>query len=58
MAVLGDDGVVRREEPEYEPRVLMADNARQVGRPRACCVNPTCGHQWRLRRRFDPDPAP
>ncbi|WP_442803624.1 hypothetical protein OG411_29835 [Streptomyces pseudogriseolus] len=57
LAVLGDDGVVRREEADCEPRIVMADNSRPVGRPRACCVNPGCGHQWRLRRPFDPQPA-
>ncbi|MDX3575942.1 hypothetical protein [Streptomyces sp. FL07-04A] len=54
LAVIGDDGVVRREEWDCEPRVLMADNSEAVGRPRACCTNPDCRHQWRLRRPFDP----
>jgi hypothetical protein len=25
------------------------------GRARAVCSNPQCGHQWVLRRRFDPE---
>jgi hypothetical protein len=25
------------------------------GRARAVCSNPKCGHQWTLRRRFDPE---
>lgn len=57
LALLDDDGVVRREEVDCEPRIVMADNSRPAGRPRACCVNPDCGHQWTLRRHFDPTTA-
>jgi hypothetical protein len=52
LAVVGDDGIVRPAVPGYEPPTLMADNADATGRPRACCTNRDCGHQWRLRRRF------
>ncbi|MFD9256966.1 hypothetical protein [Streptomyces sp. NPDC059538] len=51
-AVIGDDGTVRPADPTWSPPVLMADNAEPTGRPRACCSNRACGHQWRLRRRF------
>jgi hypothetical protein len=53
-AVITDDGTVRPAEPHQRPPVLMADNSDPVGRPRACCTNSDCLHQWRLRRRFDP----
>ncbi|MFH8483570.1 hypothetical protein [Streptomyces sp. NPDC018055] len=56
-AVVSDDGTVRLANPNWQPPVLMADNSRAIGRPRACCVNRACGHQWRLRRPFDPTVA-
>lgn len=53
-AVIDDNGIVRPANPEQAPPTLMSDNADATGRPRACCMNRSCGHQWRLRRRFDP----
>ena len=53
-AVVGDDGIVRPANPAPRPPVLSADNAGVTGRPRACCSNAECRHQWTLRRRFDP----
>lgn len=56
LAVVDDDGVIRLADPEEHPPTVMADNGDAIGRPRACCTE--CGHQWRLRRRFDPIAAP
>lgn len=58
-AVIDSKGVVRPADPDYKPVSVMGDNGRTVGRPRACCTNRDCGHQWRLRRLFDPieDPS-
>lgn len=55
-ATLGADGVVRPADPRRQPSVVMSDNSRIVGRPRACCMKSGCGHQWRLRRPFDVGP--
>lgn len=52
-AVIGDDGAVRPAAPGHHPAPVLADNSTTVGRPRACCLNRACGHQWRLRRRFE-----
>lgn len=57
LAVIDADGIVRPANPHQTAPVLMADNADATGRPRACCLNPACRHQWRLRRRFNPAPA-
>lgn len=57
-AVVDATGTVRPADPARRPPVVMADNAQTVGRPRACCTNPECGHQWRLKRPFSPmDPT-
>ena len=51
LAVVGCDGVVRPAERQ-EPPVVMADNSHPVG-VWAICDARTCGHRWKLRRRFD-----
>lgn len=56
-AIVDADGTVRPADLGQQPPNLMADNAESTGRPRACCTASACGHQWRLRRRFDPDPT-
>jgi hypothetical protein len=53
-AIVGDDGIVRPAGHEPQPPTVMADNSETVGKPRGCCNNPDCRHQWRLRRKFDP----
>ncbi|MET8746376.1 hypothetical protein [Streptomyces sp. NPDC004728] len=51
-AVVGEDGTVRPQSPDdgfghkHDPRPIRA---------RAYC--PTCGHQWTLRRQFEPTAA-
>ncbi len=50
-AVVGDDDVVRPLSGEDEQRV---DHGYWIGRPRGVCANAACGHQWTLRRKFDP----
>jgi hypothetical protein len=53
-AVIDETGTVRPQDParqhglHHDPRPV---------RTRACCLNAECGHQWTLRRRFDPTPA-
>lgn len=56
LAIVDEAGTVRPADPEHTPPPSMSDNSRTVGRPRACCTNRDCGHQWRLRRPFDPNP--
>lgn len=56
-AVIDDTGTVRPADKDHRPPVLMSDNSDTTGRPRACCTNTECGHQWRLRRPFDPTTA-
>ena len=51
LAVVGHDGVVRPAKHK-EPPAVMADNASPVG-VWAVCDARACGHQWKLRRRFD-----
>lgn len=51
-AVIDTEGIVRPDEPDRRPRVVAEDNSNPVGRPRACCMNDECGHQWRIRREF------
>jgi hypothetical protein len=58
-AVVGDDGVVRPQYPDPgdEQQTVVSDAG--ITAARACCSNPECRHQWRLRRRFEaPDPTP
>lgn len=55
-AVIDADGVVRPADPHHRPPVVLADTGGPIGRPRACCL--ACGHQWRLRRPFDPTREP
>ena len=50
LAVVGEDGVVR---PAEGLIGVHHEHATPL-RARACCTNPECGHQWTLRRRFDP----
>jgi hypothetical protein len=54
-AVVDADGVVRPQYPDpaddYQSITYDVDH----GRARAVCSNPKCGHQWTLRRRFDPE---
>lgn len=57
-AVIDDHGTVRPADPDHTPPPAMADNGYTVGRPRACCTNRDCGHQWRLRRPFAPEERP
>ena len=52
LAVVGHDGVVRPATKRQEPPVVMADNSNPVG-VWAICDARACGHQWKLRRRFD-----
>jgi hypothetical protein len=48
LAVVDEDGTVR-------PAVRhMEFRAGESVRTRAVCDDPGCGHQWTLRRRFDP----
>jgi hypothetical protein len=54
--VIGADGVVRPVSAGLPMKVVMADNSTPVGRPRALCMDDDCGHQWRLRRRFETTP--
>jgi hypothetical protein len=56
-AVIDDNGIVRPADPDAFPPYLTADNAEASGHPRACCESRECGHQWRLRRKFDPTRA-
>jgi hypothetical protein len=48
LAVIDDDGVVRPASQQVE-----IFNGEPV-RVRAVCSNDECGHQWTLRRRFEP----
>lgn len=52
-AVIGADGVVR---PTIFGSTFLGDAGAPLGRPRACCS--ACGHQWRLRRPFEPTAEP
>lgn len=56
-AVIDETGTVRPADPKAQPPTPMPDNTESTGRPRACCTNPDCLHQWRLRRPFDPTAA-
>lgn len=51
-AVVSPDGVVRPADPQKEPPAVMADNSSPLGVWAFCDVR-SCGHQWKLRRRFD-----
>jgi hypothetical protein len=48
MAVIDDDGTVR------PARQHMEFHKGEPVRVRAVCSSEDCGHQWTLRRRFDP----
>ncbi|MFE5895858.1 hypothetical protein ACFQ67_00255 [Streptomyces sp. NPDC056488] len=53
-AVVDEAGVVRPQNADGEHG--HKHDPRHV-RTRAYCLTETCGHQWTLRRRFDPLPA-
>ena len=58
-AIVGDDGVVRPQypDPSDERQTVTSDGG--ITGVRACCTNPECRHQWRLRRRFEaPETSP
>lgn len=48
-AVVDPDGVVRPAVKHFE---FFAGDPIQA---RAVCLNADCGHQWKLRRKFDPE---
>jgi hypothetical protein len=48
LALVDEDGTVR---PAVQ---YMEFHQGNPVRTRAVCSSPTCGHQWTLRRRFDP----
>ena len=50
MAVIDDEGIVRPAKQHVE--IHKGDPVRV----RAVCSNDDCGHQWTLRRRFEPTP--
>jgi hypothetical protein len=54
LVVVGRDGVVHPAE-HRDPPVVTADNSSTVG-VWAVCDARSCGHQWKLRRRFDAHP--
>lgn len=53
-AVVGADGIVRPQHPNPEDGHQDVENAVRTLRCRAYCQNPSCRHQWTLRRAFDP----
>ncbi|MEV7675063.1 hypothetical protein [Streptomyces sp. NPDC088752] len=53
-AVITEAGTVQPQHPEQEHG--HKHDPRPV-RTRAYCLDETCGHQWTLRRRFDPTSA-
>ena len=53
-AVVGQDGIVRPEDPTVTPSYATAENSEGLPVPYGSCSADTCRHQWRLRRRFDP----
>lgn len=53
-AVIDTNGVVRPQHPDPNNGYQDTQNAVATIRHRAFCINPECGHQWTLRRRFDP----
>ncbi|MEU4224322.1 hypothetical protein AB0F17_08515 [Nonomuraea sp. NPDC026600] len=54
LAVVSRDGLVHPAEYQ-DPPVVTADNSSHVG-AWAVCDARSCGHQWKLRRRFDHHP--
>lgn len=50
LAVIGTDGAVRPQSADPEGITAVT----RILRVRAVCTGPECGHQWTLRRRFDP----
>lgn len=53
-AVIGADGVVRPQYPDPADEYQTVTHDIGITNTRAVCSNPECGHQWTLRRRFDP----
>jgi hypothetical protein len=52
LAVVDDQGTVR------PVKRHMEFHKGDPVRVRAVCGNPECGHQWTLRRRFEPEDQP
>ncbi|MFC8065449.1 hypothetical protein [Streptomyces sp. NPDC057293] len=52
-AVVDEGGVVQPGYPNAEDNHQEVAPAMRTLRIRAYCVNPECGHQWTIRRRFD-----
>lgn len=52
--VIGDDGIARPQYPDDNDGHQSVDHGVNSLRIRAVCTSPACGHQWTLRRRFDP----
>ena len=53
-AVVDGDGVVRPRYPDPKDGYQTVTHDGGIRQVRACCMGETCGHEWRLRRRFDP----
>lgn len=53
-AVVGADGIVRPQYPDPKDGYQTVTYDVGHGRARAVCTSPDCGHEWTLRRRFDP----
>ncbi|MFF4661983.1 hypothetical protein [Streptomyces sp. NPDC001282] len=53
-AVVGNDGVVRPRYPDPRDGYQTVVSDGGITRTRACCTSRECGHQWTLRRRFEP----
>lgn len=52
-AIVDDDGVVRPQYPDPSDEYQTVVSDAGITARRACCTNPACRYQWRLRRRFE-----